>query len=58
MIEIYYVEEDEAIAGSVCEYLRQQGCVVVVFETVFDAQRALRSHMLDLVLIDWNLRVG
>ena len=58
MIEIYYVDEDAASSGSVCVSLRQQECVVVVFETIFAAKRALRSHIPDLVLIDWNLPDG
>ncbi|HJA94332.1 MAG TPA: response regulator transcription factor [Candidatus Eisenbergiella merdipullorum] len=58
MTEVYYAEDDEAIAKFVKEYLDQQGFRVAVFGTAADVKRALRSHIPAIVLIDWNLPDG
>ena len=33
MIDIYYVEDDETISGSVQAYLSRRGCQVTIFST-------------------------
>lgn len=58
MIEIYYVEDDEAIAGTVKEYLEQRGYKVSVFGTIASAKQALKSKSPALVLVDWNMPDG
>ncbi len=58
MIEVYYGEDDEGIAGAVKEYLEQQNCRVSVFGNVTDVKQALRRHLPTLLLIDWNMPDG
>ena len=41
MIDIYYVEDDETISGSVQAYLSRRGCQVTVFSTEAEARAAL-----------------
>ena len=55
MIEIYYAEDDPAIAESVKEYLEQYNTKVVIFNSIADAKRALINHLPSLVLLDWNM---
>lgn len=58
MIEIYYVEDDEAISGMVKEYLEQCGYAVSVFGTIAGARQALNRKPPSLVLVDWNMPDG
>ncbi|MCR5272583.1 MAG: response regulator transcription factor [Lachnospiraceae bacterium] len=58
MIEIYYAEDDPAIAESVKEYLEQYNTKVVIFNSIADAKRALINHLPSLVLLDWNMPDG
>ncbi len=58
MIDLYYIEDDPAIAGMVKEYLQQKGLRVTVCETIAAARQALRCHVPMLVLLDWNMPDG
>ena len=58
MIDIYYVEDDETISGSVQAYLSRRGCQVTVFSTEAEARAALVRRRPGLVLVDWNLPDG
>lgn len=58
MIEIYYIEDDEAIGKAVKEYLEQQKCKVTVFQTISHTQKALIGHLPTIVLLDWNMPDG
>lgn len=58
MIELYYVEDDETIAQTVKEYLKLQNCHASVFPTITAASEALKSHVPDVLLVDWNLPDG
>ena len=58
MMEIYYVEDDENIAGSVSEFLGKYGYRVSVFPTIADAKQALKQACPTLMLVDWNMPDG
>ncbi len=58
MINLYYAEDDEAIARAVTEYFSQYGYQVRVFSTVSEIQTALLAQQPHLVLIDWNMPDG
>lgn len=58
MIEIYYAEDDETIAGTVKEYLEQCGYQVFVFGTIAGVRQALKCKSPSLVLVDWNMPDG
>lgn len=58
MIDVYYAEDDEIIAQSVKEYLKQQNCKVTILGTVADVKQALRNHIPTIILIDWNMPDG
>ena len=58
MIEIYYAEDDEVIAKSVIEYLKQQDCKTTLFRTIAETKKALRSYIPTIMLIDWNMPDG
>ena len=58
MIEVYYVEDDEAIGSAVKQYLEQQNCKVAVFDRVADIRKALLGHLPTIVLLDWNMPDG
>ena len=58
MIDVYYVEDDENIAQAVKEYLTQHNFKVMIFQTITDARRALRSHTPTIILVDWNMPDG
>lgn len=58
MIDLYYIEDDPAIAGIVKEYLQQKGCRVTVCGTLDTARQALQRHVPMLVLLDWNMPDG
>lgn len=56
--EIYYVEDDSAIAESVKEYLKKYELNVTVASSVSQAKEILLKKRPDMVLIDWNLPDG
>ena len=58
MIELYYAEDDPAIAGKVKEYLEQRGFKVTVYPALAQLREALKSHVPALVLLDWNMPDG
>lgn len=58
MIEIYYVEDDWAIAEAVKQYLEQKNIRVMRYATLAQAREALASHLPSLVLLDWNMPDG
>lgn len=58
MAEIYYIEDDENIAGIVKDYLEQKENAVSVFQRTGDAFDALNRHLPELILVDWNLPDG
>lgn len=58
MTEIYYIEDDETIAGTVREYLEQRDFLVTVFDGTANARRALLKRLPALVLMDWNMPDG
>lgn len=58
MTEIYYVEDDEAIARTVKEFLCGRGYRVTVLSTIADAKQAIRCRCPSLVLVDWNMPDG
>ena len=55
MIELYYAEDDPAIAGKVKEYLEQRGFKVKVFPAFGQLREALACRVPALVLLDWNM---
>lgn len=57
-MEIYYVEDDEAIAAAVKEYLEQRNCRVTVFREIAAAKRALLCRLPAVALLDWNMPDG
>lgn len=58
MTEIFYLEDDEAIAAAVKEYLSGKGFSVFLFGTLEEGRKALERHAPNLVLIDWNMPDG
>ena len=58
MIDLYYVEDDPAIARTVKEYLEQKGFHVTICTTLAQAKQALKIHVPALVLLDWNMPDG
>lgn len=58
MTDVYYAEDDEVTAQSVKEYLEQQNCRVTVFGRVADIKAALRGHLPEILLVDWNMPDG
>ena len=58
MIDLYYVEDDPGIAGTVKEYLEQKGFRVTICATFTRAKQALQAHVPALVLLDWNMPDG
>ena len=58
MPDIYYVEDDAAIACAVKEYLEQKNCRVTVFDRIETARRKLLLELPDLTLVDWNMPDG
>lgn len=58
MIDIYYVEDDKAIAETVRDYLKLQNFHTSVFSTIADARQALKHHVPAVVLVDWNMPDG
>ena len=58
MREIYYVEDDAGISGMVKAYLEGKGFQVTVLSTAAEARLALKRHLPEIVLLDWNLPDG
>ncbi len=58
MIDIYYIEDDEAISRAVREYLAQWGYRVSAFSTIESAKQAFRVACPTLALVDWNMPDG
>ena len=58
MAEFYYIEDDDTIADIVKNYLEQKGNSVLVFQRIAEAFDALKQHVPDLVLVDFNLPDG
>ena len=58
MITVYYVEDDESVAGTVREFLGMHGYKVSILPTVAETKEALRRMCPSLVLIDWNMPDG
>lgn len=55
---IVYIEDDEAIAYGVQNYLQSKGFLVTIISTVAEAKNMLEKQLPSLVLIDWNLPDG
>lgn len=58
MMDIYYIEDDEAISGTVRDYLGQRGYRVTVFPTIAEAKLAFGNNCPTLALVDWNMPDG
>lgn len=58
MAEIYYIEDDDTIADIVKNYLEQKGNSVLIFQRIAETIDALKQHVPDLVLVDFNLPDG
>lgn len=58
MIEIYYIEDDKNIAQTVKEYLEQRSSSVFIYGTIEEAKEALRHHVPNIILLDWNMPDG
>lgn len=58
MIDIYYIEDDEAISQTVKEFLGKYGYNVSVFPTIAGAKQAFGKACPTLVLVDWNMPDG
>lgn len=58
MIEIYYVEDDKNIAQIVKEYLEQRSSSVFTYGTIEEAKEAMRHHIPNIILLDWNMPDG
>lgn len=58
MIEVYYAEDDSAIAQTIKEYLEQRNCVVTIYGTIAEVKQKLQFHVPELVLVDWNMPDG
>ena len=57
-VNLYYAEDDAAIAEAVRVYLGNHGFRVSVFEDAGQIKKALQIHLPDVVLLDWNLPPG
>lgn len=58
MMEIYYAEDDGAIADAVREYLEQRNFKVTVCGTFVGLESRMQSRIPSLVLLDWNMPDG
>lgn len=58
MTEIYYIEDEPNIAQAVKEYLDAKNCSVTILETIDLAKDAIRNHVPEIVLLDWNMPDG
>ena len=55
MTEIYYVEDDEDIAGIVKEYLESRNFKVTLYRAAEEVKESLGKQRPELILLDWNL---
>ena len=55
MTEIYYVEDDEDIAGIVKEYLESRNFKVTLYRAAEEVKESLGKQRPDLILLDWTL---
>lgn len=58
MIDIFYIEDDSIIAGTVKNYLEQRDCSVAIHTTAAAAKEALQRQAPQVILLDWNLPDG
>ncbi len=58
MTDLYYIEDDPAIAGTVKEYLEQRDFTVTITPTLAQARQALRRHVPALILLDYRMPDG
>ena len=58
MVEIFYVEDDQEIAGIVKKYLDQHSMRVTICDTLANARKMVETHVPALVLLDWNMPDG
>lgn len=58
MMELYYAEDDDSIAGTVKEYLEKKSFQVVIFHTLSELRQALETHVPTVLLLDWNMPDG
>lgn len=57
-MEIYYIEDDDAISQTVRHFLAQCGYRVSVFSTIAQAKQAFENACPALALVDWNMPDG
>ncbi len=58
MVDLYYIEDDTAIASVVKEYLHGKGFRVTLCCTLEKARQSLKKCVPTLVLLDWNMPDG
>ncbi|MDO4344951.1 MAG: response regulator transcription factor [Eubacteriales bacterium] len=58
MVNLYYIEDDPNIASVVKEYLEQKNFKISVYATLAQARGALKEHIPNMVLLDWNMPDG
>ncbi len=58
MMELYYAEDDDSIAGAVKEYLEKKNFQVAIFHTLSELRQALEAHVPTVLLLDWNMPDG
>lgn len=58
MPTIYYIEDDQAIARLVKEYLEQHNFRVTIYSTIADARSAIKNMLPQMLLLDWNMPDG
>lgn len=58
MIDVYYVEDDDAIAAAVSRYLEGRHCRVTILSSIADARQALKTRIPTIILVDWNMPDG
>ncbi|MCI8402744.1 MAG: response regulator transcription factor [Lachnospiraceae bacterium] len=58
MKEIYYVEDDTAVAGLVADYLERREFRVTLLFGLDEARKTLHRQKPDLLLLDWNMPDG
>ena len=58
MTDLYYIEDDPAIADIVKEYLEQKDFRVTICTSLAQARQTLRLHVPAIVLLDWNMTDG